>query len=166
MFSDKSFLWFTALCILFAGVIPVLLVLFWSRNIIKKDADIPEREDRPLLLVLVIISYLTGTAALYFLNAPWLVSGLMFCYCTNTFVVLLINFFWKISIHSMGVAGPTTALVFAIGPSGLLFGILLLPVMWSRVHLHRHTAAQVLAGAGLGFLLTAVQLLLIGSFSG
>ena len=159
--SGTSFILFSALSILFAGVIPILLTLFWSKIIKKIPYDIPEKGDRNLLLPAVVISYLAGTICLFILHASWLVTGLMICYCTNTFVVLIINLVWKISIHAMGTAGPMTAVIFAVGWQGLLLVFLLIPVMWSRVHLRRHTVAQVVGGAALGFLLTGVQLYLL-----
>jgi len=58
----------------------------------------------------------------------------------------------------MGVAGPTTAMIFAFGPVGSMLGLILPPVMWSRVYLKKHTVNQVIAGATLGFLLTTIQL--------
>ncbi|MHB8163212.1 MAG: hypothetical protein ACYDDV_02565 [Methanoregula sp.] len=151
----------TGICILFAGIVPIFLILIWTRRIKKTTMDIPNKEDRPILLGLIILSYLTGTIVLYLLNADWLVSGLMFCYLTNTIVILIINFFWKISVHSMGIAAPMAALFFINVFSGLLLGGLLLCVMWSRVHLKRHTVTQVLAGGFFGFLFTLLQLIIL-----
>jgi membrane-associated phospholipid phosphatase len=159
--SGGMFVLFSGVSVLFAGVIPILTIVLWSLKIKKISLDIPKTEDRPLPLVCAIISYFTGTIILYLLHAPWLVLALMFCYCTNTLIVFVITFFWKISIHSMGITGPATALIFAIGLPGFMFGILVLPVMWSRVHLHRHSISQVLAGACLGVLLTGTQMFLI-----
>jgi membrane-associated phospholipid phosphatase len=39
--------------------------------------------------------------------------------------------------------------------------LLLPPVIWSRVYLKKHTAAQAITGAILGFVLTAVALSLL-----
>ncbi len=159
--SGARFIQLTVICVLFAGFIPVITILLWSRKTRKIDLDIPEKNDRPLLLASAVVSYLIGSGVLFLLHAPWLVLGLMVCYCTNTLVVLIITLFWKISIHAMGITGPATALAFAAVVPGLILGILVVPVMWSRVFLNRHTIAQVLAGACLGIPLTWLQLLLI-----
>jgi len=58
----------------------------------------------------------------------------------------------------MGVAGPTVALVYLFGFPGLIFGLIIPLVMWSRVKLKKHTISQVLAGGMVGIILTAVQL--------
>ena len=81
----------------------------------------------------------------------------MFCYGSNTLIVFFINLKWKISIHAMGVTGPTTALIF-INPLFFIFGLLSPLVMWSRVTLKKHTLGQVLGGSILGYIITAIQL--------
>jgi len=43
----------------------------------------------------------------------------------------------------------------------VLLGLLLPPVIWSRVYLKKHTVAQAIMGAVLGFVLTAVALSLL-----
>lgn len=144
--ANTSFLFLSAISVLFAGILPFSFILFWNLKVKKTSVDILDKNDRPILLIFVIISYFIGTIVLYILHAPWLVSGMMFCYFTTTLFILIVNFFWKISIYAMGIAAPMTALFFINVLSGLLFGGLLLCVMWSRVHLHRHTLAQVLAG--------------------
>jgi membrane-associated phospholipid phosphatase len=63
----------------------------------------------------------------------------------------------------MGIAAPATALFITAGLSGVLLALLLPLVMWSRVHLRRHTPAQVAGGALLGCILTGFQLFLIKS---
>lgn len=58
----------------------------------------------------------------------------------------------------MGVAGPTAALIYVFGFPGIVFGLIIPLVMWSRVELGKHTVLQVIFGALLGLILTAVQL--------
>jgi membrane-associated phospholipid phosphatase len=85
----------------------------------------------------------------------------MFGYFAGTLFLFLVNLRWKISIHTMGIAGPTTVLIFVFGYWGALLALLLPPVIWSRVYLKKHTVAQALAGAAVGFLLTAFTLWLL-----
>jgi len=161
MAHGTLFLLFSATGVLFAGILPVLLTIYWSMLVRNIPYDIPEKGDRTWLLVMVIVSYGIGSAAFILLHAPWLITALMVCYCTNTTIVLLINHWWKISVHAMGIAGPMAIMVFAVGPPGLLLFVFLVPVMWSRVYLQRHTPGQVVLGALLGCLLTAVQVFLM-----
>lgn len=153
----EEFLLISATSIFFSALLPIMTIVIWSKkeNI---DFDMPEKENRNVPLIIGILIYFIGFLALMALNAPLLTSALMFCYFSNALIVYIINKYWKISVHSMGVAGPTTALVFAFGPAGFILGLILPLVMWSRVYLKRHTVTQVIAGAVLGFLLTATQL--------
>lgn len=156
-----DFLIINTVCAIFAGILPSLLVLslLKKRSSGKKiDMDIPERTDRHYPLILVIITYIIGTIVLYALNAPAITTVLMFCYFSNTLILFLINLYWKISIHAMGVAGPSVALIYVFGPLGLVFSPIIPLVMWSRLYLKKHTFFQVIIGALLGLSLTALQI--------
>lgn len=156
-----DFIIITTVCAIFAGIMPISLVLLWFRGKnIQIDIDIPERTDRNYPLLLVILSYAIGVIVLYMLNAPAITTVLMFCYLSNTLVVFFINLYWKISIHSMGVAGPAAALIYIFGSTGVLFMLIIPLVMWSRVYLKEHTVLQVIMGAMLGFLATSFQIYL------
>jgi membrane-associated phospholipid phosphatase len=153
----REFLLISFTSIFFSALLPIITMVIWSK---KKniDLDMPAKENRSVPLIIVILIYFTGFLTLVALNAPLLTSALMFCYFSNSIIVYIINKHWKISVHSMGVAGPTTVLIFAFGPVGSILGLILPFVMWSRVYLKKHTINQVIAGAVLGFLLTSTQL--------
>lgn len=153
----NSFIIVTSISILFAAFLPTLLVFIWLKGK-RMDLDIPDRRERTYPLIVVITSYFIGVIALYALNAPEVTTILMFCYFSNTVIILLVNLFWKISMHAVGVAVPTTVLIYAFGPIGSIFALILPVVMWSRVYLKRHTVGQVISGALLGFAFTILQI--------
>lgn len=156
-----DFLIITTICGIFAGVLPILLVLFFLKrksNGKEIDMDIPERTDRNYPLILVILSYIMGTIILYVLNAPAITTVLMFCYFSNTLILFFINLYWKISIHALGVAGPSIALIYVFGPFGIIFSPIIPLVMWSRLYLKKHTVSQVIMGAMLGLVFTSLQI--------
>jgi dolichol kinase/membrane-associated phospholipid phosphatase len=159
-----NFIIITIVSIIFAAILPITIVLIWGKKK-NRDVDIPRKEDRNYPLIVVIISYFIGAVILYMLNAPFITTFLMFCYFSNTLIVLFINIFWKISIHSMGVAGPTTALIYTFGYIGSILGLILPIVMWSRVYLKRHNISQVIMGASLGFALTAIQIYILSLYT-
>ena len=160
----NNFLLITLVCLIFGTFLPVITALFWikKRNI---DIDITNRVERTFPLIYAIISYLIGVIVLYAAGAPLVTTVLMFCYFSNTLIVLFINHFWKISIHAMGVAGPTAALIYVFGYSGILFGLTIPFVMWSRVYLKKHNIPQVLAGAAYGLIVTGLQFYLLISLN-
>ena len=153
----NGFITITFISIFFAAFLPTLIVFRWLKGK-RIDLDIPNRKERTYPLIVVITSYFIGVIALYALNAPEITTILMFCYFSNTLIVLLINLFWKISMHAMGVAVPTTVLIYVFGPIGSIFALILPVVMWSRIYLKRHTVGQVITGALLGFIFTILQI--------
>lgn len=152
----------TCITTLFAAIVPLSMLLLWeTRTKAKIDLDVPARTERGRPLLFACTSYLIGTAALVVAHAPLLTTVLMFGYFAGTLCLFFINLYWKISIHTMGIAGPMTVLIFVFGYWGVLLGLLLPPVIWSRVYLKKHTVAQAIMGAVLGFVLTAVALSLL-----
>jgi membrane-associated phospholipid phosphatase len=150
----------TIICWIFGAFLPITTSLILIRKM-HTDIDITDRTKRTLPLFFAVCSYLIGFLVLLSMGAPALTTALMLIYSTNTLIILFINLSWKISIHTMGVAGPTVALTYLFGISGLLFGLIIPLVMWSRVRLKKHTISQVLAGGIAGIILTYVQLYFI-----
>lgn len=160
---NGNWAWFSFLSIFFASILPIISSYLWIlRN--NLEVDMPRREDRIYPLLMVIIFYVVGVIVLFATGAPPLTSALMVCYLNNTLIVLLFSLFWKISIHAMGISGPATALIYLFGWPGLLFSLLVPLVVWSRLHLKRHTPSQLIIGTILGYLLTALQLYLLLGF--
>jgi len=147
----------TLISIIFGALIPISTSLILIKKM-NTDLDITDRTKRTMPLILAICSYLIGFLVLLWFGAPAIVSVLMLVYGTNTLIILIINFYWKISIHAMGIAGPTAAFIFAFGLVGVLLGLIIPLVMWSRLKLKKHTLSQVIAGSVLGLLLTWIQL--------
>lgn len=155
----NDFIIIDAISVFFASILPTAVIIVFFK---KKDIhrDLLKKEDRKIPLIIAIISYFLGTIALFIMQGPPISTALMFCYFSNTIIVMFITVYWKISIHSMGISGPTTGLIFAFGWVGAILGLLGPLVMWSRVYLNRHTVSQVLAGFIFGFVLTTVQMIL------
>jgi membrane-associated phospholipid phosphatase len=145
------------ICMIFAAILPILTSLILIKKM-NTDIDITDRRKRTLPLFFAVCSYIIGFFVLYVIDAPAITTTLMLIYSSNTLIILLINLSWKISIHAMGVAGPTAALIYLFGIPGVIFGLIIPIVMWSRVMLRKHSISQVLAGSVLGLIITSVQL--------
>jgi membrane-associated phospholipid phosphatase len=159
--GELAWAWFVT-GIFFCSITPIVYVAILHRLGKVNDYDISKRELRKNPLAVGIMSYLLGFALLRYLNAPMLMQGLLLCYAFNTFVVLIITLWWKISIHCLALTGPLAALWLVFGTPVLIVTAVLIPLMcWSRVTLKAHTPAQTVAGSALGFCFTAVELLLI-----
>jgi len=143
---------------MFSGGIQIAYVLYLKRKGRVADYDVPERLQRtgPYLISAALSA--VGLAILYLLRSPDWTLALMWCYASNTLILALINRFWKISAHMMGLTGPLTALVVPTG-FWMLAGMPLAVLLgWARVRLRAHTLAQVIAGAAAGVVLTTAQL--------
>ena len=67
------------------SVVLIPLYIFWLKQrggVESMDSVVRHQRMNPLLLG--ALSYFVGFPALYWLDAPYLVQGLMFCYATNS----------------------------------------------------------------------------------
>ena len=151
-------------CFLFSSFITVITVLFLKITGKISDVDASQKEQRLLRLFLDVLYAEFGFIVLNILSEGDLVRGLVFCYMTNTIVIIVITKYWKISIHAAGVAGPLTALwIHGIhSPFIVIFIVVLLG--WARIILKAHNIAQVLTGFILGSFLTWIQLITLFQF--
>ncbi|MCL2115840.1 MAG: phosphatase PAP2 family protein [Methanobrevibacter sp.] len=152
----NNFLIIETICLFFGTIIPVLFLLVW-RKVKGVDMDYTIKESRNYPLLIATLIYFLGAFILWLSSANPLTIAVMFCYGSNTLIVFFINLKWKISVHAMGVTGPTSVLI-CINPWFFIFGLIGPLVMWSRITLKKHTVSQVLAGSLLGYLLTVIQL--------
>ena len=156
--NDLSRKLITSLIALTFSTILVFGYIFWlKRKGFIDSTDIIIREQRINPLAIAVISYFIGFLSLKLIQAPDLIQGLMFCYATNTLLVLLITNWWKVSIHTTAISGPLIVFLYQFG--SLIFPwLILIPLVGaSRLVLKRHTLAQVIAGAAIGIFSTALQ---------
>ena len=140
----------------------VIYLMFRMKKV--GDLDVTDRSERKAPFMVSILVYTLGTVIMFALNAPPIVSALMFCYTTNTLVTFLISLHWKISVHAVGVAGPFTVLVYFFGWLYSPLLLLIIPIGWSRIELNAHTLAQVVVGFLLSIVITWAQLVLLFQF--
>ncbi len=136
------------------------MFFMWLRKkSIVSDVDATEKEERT-------IPYLFGlflcVLAFFISNYLWgfiLFSKIWLFYSVNTVLMIIINKFWKISAHAIGVAAPLAVLFYLFGNFALLGILFLIYISWTRLYLKKHTLAQILAGSIFGFFLTYLQLI-------
>ena len=145
-------------CFLFSNLIPIITIIVLQRYGIISDLDASIREQRIMPLCLGVLYAAIGFIVLTLQNADAIVRGLMFCFITNTVIIIIITRYWKISIHTMGVAGLLAALWVNGEQSPLIMGLILVVVASARVVLKAHNISQVIVGSFLGMILTYVQL--------
>ncbi len=137
------------LSILFGMIIPFIYVFFLYRKNKIYDIHIPDRNNRVKPLIFLLICNIAGFIVLYLLEAPFFLKTIFVLSIISTIILTVITFYWKISLH-------TSWITFTVITFNVLFGpwmLLLLPLIpiigWARIRGRRHTAPQVVLGAGI-----------------
>ncbi|MCJ7457286.1 hypothetical protein MUP07_11200 [Candidatus Bathyarchaeota archaeon] len=135
-------------------IFPFLPVVYSAKSG-KTDLDVSEVGKRVPLYGLGLLGYALG-AMVFLLLGNWLMSAMALAYLCVGMGMLLITLAWKISAHTAGVAGPTTALVFVFGMWVVPLYLLSLLMIWARVRLRAHTLSQAAAGILVAILVTSL----------
>ncbi len=153
------------LVLVFVGTfaVPSLLILYLYRTGILSDLNMPERTDRrlPYLITGIIYSVVTYLFAfrmsLFSETSPG-VAVVLGSITLSILLVGIINTFWKISAHTVGIGGVLGTVMFLLikhGDTDLFtpfVGLIALSglLATARLQLNAHTLSQVGAGLGLG----------------
>lgn len=136
--------------------IPLLYALW--KGIISFNRT--EKEKRRIFYAIGLIGY--GLASIVFAYyASTIMLLLALSYFFVTLACALVNFKWKISVHTAGIGGPATSFTYIYGLVGSLSFILVAALIWARVKLEAHTLLQSVAGAVLSSLITLAVCLLL-----
>lgn len=142
--------------ILFTAVVflPIIFFIYQRKMgiIINNDAVIKEERTNVYLFALSVftITYII----LIVLETAFMFRVFILVYILSTGGVFLINKNFKISVHTITAAGASAFFYFSSLTLMIIFLILTLLIMWSRVKLNVHTKAEVVAGFLYGFFLT------------
>jgi membrane-associated phospholipid phosphatase len=154
-------LWATlALC---TFLLPVLIVLFLKNRKLITSIEIEEQDERTLPFFSTACSFALGYYLLIKLHIPLVFSTMLIAASISTFLALLINFRYKISIHMIGM-GSIAGILWALGQRWvidlhlpLVFIILMAGLVGSaRITLNAHNPGQVYSGFILGFITSSV----------
>ena len=148
--------------------IPIaLLPLFRYRNLISTYI-IDDRRERIIPLLTASILYCTTSFIVFNYQIPFFLKSFIFATSILSIILSMVNFWWKISIHSAG-AGALTATVLVLSlkmytpltcylTSVILIGGI---VLTSRLRLNSHNPSQVWLGFLTGLLVISLFILLI-----
>ncbi|MCH7516893.1 MAG: hypothetical protein IIB08_07205 [Bacteroidetes bacterium] len=150
--------------LIFGFISPIVLFLYYRKKgkIIDLDASI--KEERTVPMSISVIFFIVGLLILIAFNINIVSIAFWFCYISNTLITIIINKNWKISVHTMGAAGPLAAVTYLFGPVTLVFLIIVALVGWSRIQLKCHSLGQVMTGGIFAFISTYIQIYLIVSY--
>ncbi len=141
------------IAIVFSALIPTAsIIVYWESGM---DFFVDDKRKRVPLFITGTIAYSIGAILLFYIHAPFIATALMLAYAINTIVAAGLNVFYKVSIHTWGISGPTAALFFQFGVVALLIGFsMAFLVGIQRVATKAHTVGQVVAAVLVSFPLT------------
>jgi len=139
------------------SILPVLAVIIYLvRNDRIEGIFINMRRQRHKIFALAGICTVIGCALLIYLSAPLVLIAAYVSTLVSTVVFMLINFFWKISLHAAFTSGSVAVLTILFGTLGAFTAVLLPAVGWARIELKHHSFAQVTAGSVLAAAIVVV----------
>jgi hypothetical protein len=164
------------LVLVFIGTfaVPSLLIFYLYRTGFLSDLNMPERTDRrvPYLitgLAYSVVTYLFAFRMSLFSETSPGVAVVLGSITLSILLVGIINTFWKISAHTVGmggVLGTVLPMLVKYGDTDLFIPFVALIalsglVSTARLQLNAHTLGQVSAGLGLGVLVSGLAVFLL-----
>jgi membrane-associated phospholipid phosphatase len=132
------------LCFWLFAFLPFLPILyFYKKNI--TNLYVSKKESRTPFFLIAFALY-SIAAIIFFVTNTKIMFLMALGYTFVTIILLFVNRFWKVSVHSAGVTGPIFALIFVFGAIVIPLSLVILLVSWSRIKLKEHTFRQTLVG--------------------
>lgn len=149
------------------AVVPGLFILLMVKSGAAVDVELSDRRERLVPYLIFITSILICVFFLYKMLMPFWLLAMMIGACVALLLAIVVNFYWKISAHAIGIGGLLggimgVARIHLMNPYWSFIAVILIAgfVGTSRIFLKRHTPMQVYAGFCLGFICTFVASLL------
>ena len=114
------------------------------------DFWISARAERLTPALILLGAFIILLGALVLLGAPGSLFLTTLSMGLASATVAATTLFWKASAHSAVAGHAVAAGLLVLGPLGIVFALVLLAVLWSRVASGAHTLPQAFAGAGVG----------------
>ncbi|MCE5346867.1 MAG: phosphatase PAP2 family protein [Bacteroidales bacterium] len=140
-------------------LLPLSIIPFFIYKNIISSWTIENRQERIIPLLLTTLLYASTSFIIFRFPIPLFLKSFLLAAFFISLAVTVINFWWKISIHSVG-AGALTALVLILSfklDSSLvwyLISVIMISglVLSSRLRLNAHNPSQVWSGYLIGCL--------------
>ncbi len=146
-----------ALIAMALSVLPVFLVIIYLVRKSRLDAVFTNiREQRTKLYLLAGLCAIVSRITLAYLRAPSILVAAFTAGLSLTVIFMLVNLWWKISLHTALVAASATVLVMMYGWAAAVTVTLVPLTAWARIELEYHSLAQTATGALLAALIVVV----------
>jgi len=152
-------LMWAAVYILLVCIVPLIYISIMIKRGKISDIHLSDRSERVKPLIVSLISTGVAWLALRAMGAPPVVPQLALTTLIQIGILALITLMWQISMHTMSSGAAVVGSTLIYGPIAAFITIpMLFLVGWARLNLHKHTLAQVIAGATLGLVIPALIL--------
>jgi membrane-associated phospholipid phosphatase len=153
-----------AFCVLLQIMPGTIFFAIRMRQGAYSDNDVSKRQERNELYCFSTIALFMGIIILLLIKAPKPFLAINLSAAVLNVLSWGINVFWKISVHSAGIAScAATALLYSL-EIGLGLWICALAVGWARIRTSNHTPMQVLAGMSLATVCVFGSFMIFGLF--
>lgn len=149
------------------AIIPGLFILLLKFSGSISDLELSDRRERVLPFLVMIFSIMVFVFFVNRMQVPFWLMGLLIGSALALLLAMFINFYWKISVHGIGIGGLLGATmgiarIHMINAYWLFIGLILIAglVASARIILNKHTPMQMYGGVCLGFICTFVASIL------
>jgi hypothetical protein len=148
-------------------LVPLSLMPFFRYRNIIRSWNIETRKERIIPLLSVSFFYSVTSYIIFRLQIPLFIKSFIFATALLAIAVSIINFWWKISLHSVG-AGALAGLVIALSVNMMipltwfLIPVLIIAglILSSRLRLETHNPPEVYIGFITGFIMITLLMVL------
>jgi membrane-associated phospholipid phosphatase len=139
------------------GLLPLtVIIIYLLRQGKLDDFFISAREQRTRIYLMGTVSTVAGLILLSRLQAPQILLSGFIAAISVMVIFMLINLWWKISVHTGFIAASSAILVMLYGWAAAATIALIPLTAWSRVKLDRHSLAQAIGGAVLATVIAII----------
>jgi hypothetical protein len=140
-------------------VLPMLLLPIFVKRRMAKDYNFSDKKERILPLIFTFCLYAITFYFLGGVSLPSIIKGFLLGSTIAVLLTFVVNFFWKVSIHMVGIGG-LMGLIFLVILKLLssIVGFLLVGFLFSgvigtsRLYLGEHDLKQIAGGYALGMI--------------
>lgn len=163
IFPMKFKLWLLSMVIIFTFLLPALGVFIYRRLHGWSSAELRKRHKRLVPYIINLCCYYYLMRILHTAHMPFFVTAIIGISLLIQVTCIIINLWWKVSMHAAGSGGVIGAIlaysfIFGYNPVWWLCLAVFVSgcVMTSRMILRQHTLGQVIGGTLIGIICAIV----------
>jgi hypothetical protein len=149
-FSGLNRFWWAVGLALIMGFLPLVTLWLGVKKIKNVDIDFTKRERRTPFISVILFYWLLGLILGWSLGAPRLVLSVLSVGVIVNLMVLIINFYWKVSNHTLVITAVSLFINQLFGWQYSWMFLFIPLVAWARLIQRKHTFWQLVGGIGLG----------------